>query len=80
MFSPLCYHFVVPVPVLYDVEQFKVPCCELCGGIVKLDVVMFGDNVPQAKVDAVYNEVTCYINFDNLFIYINTTTDLLILD
>ncbi|WLD56718.1 NAD-dependent protein deacetylase [Salinispirillum sp. LH 10-3-1] len=33
-----------------DFSQFSVPHCEQCGGILKPDVVFFGDNVPKARV------------------------------
>ncbi len=33
-----------------DFHQFRVPDCEQCGGILKPDVVFFGDNVPKEKV------------------------------
>ena len=36
--------------VAYD--DFVVPPCPACGGIVKPDVVFFGENVPRARVDA----------------------------
>ena len=38
-----------------DVEQtdgFVAPECERCGGMLKPDVVFFGENVPRARVDA----------------------------
>ncbi len=31
-------------------ESFTVPACERCGGILKPDVVYFGDNVPKERV------------------------------
>ena len=31
-------------------EQFSVPGCPACGGTVKPDVVMFGESVPQSRV------------------------------
>jgi NAD-dependent SIR2 family protein deacetylase len=31
--------------------SFRVPGCEVCGGIVKPDVVFFGENVPLATVE-----------------------------
>ncbi len=31
--------------------SFRVPPCEECGGIVKPDVVFFGENVPRERVD-----------------------------
>lgn len=38
-------------------EQFKAPLCASCGGILKPDIVFFGDNVPRTLVDDVYREV-----------------------
>lgn len=35
-----------------DFSQFQVPSCESCGGILKTDVVFFGDSVPKARVEA----------------------------
>jgi NAD-dependent SIR2 family protein deacetylase len=31
---------------------FRVPCCTACGGVLKPDVVFFGEGVPRARVDA----------------------------
>jgi len=35
-----------------DFAGFDVPACEACGGLLKPDVVFFGENVPRARVDA----------------------------
>lgn len=35
----------------WALESFRVPGCEACGGIVKPDVVFFGENVPKEWVD-----------------------------
>lgn len=35
-----------------DFADFEVPPCPFCGGIVKPDVVFFGENVPRDRVDA----------------------------
>lgn len=35
-----------------DFSQFDVPPCPACGGILKPDVVFFGENVPRDRVDA----------------------------
>ena len=32
-------------------ERFRVPACEGCGGVIKPDVVFFGENVPAAWVE-----------------------------
>lgn len=34
-----------------DFSQFQVPDCPQCGGILKPDVVFFGDNVPKQRVE-----------------------------
>ena len=38
-------------------EKFKVPLCSNCGGILKPDIVFFGDNVTRALVEKVTKEV-----------------------
>ena len=38
------------IPVDDDVSGFRVPDCPACGGIVKPDVVFFGENVPAERV------------------------------
>ena len=35
------------------VQDLVVPDCERCGGVLKPDVVFFGDSVPRERVDAV---------------------------
>ncbi|MEO7052088.1 MAG: Sir2 family NAD-dependent protein deacetylase, partial [Rhodanobacter sp.] len=35
-----------------DFSRFEVPPCPHCGGIVKPDVVFFGEGVPRERVDA----------------------------
>jgi NAD+-dependent protein deacetylase sirtuin 4 len=34
-----------------------IPACDACGGVLKPDVVLFGDNVPRPTVDACYARV-----------------------
>lgn len=36
-------------------ENFNVPGCPVCNGILKPDVVFFGDNVPRDRVDEVFD-------------------------
>src|SRR5207249_3936188 len=38
-----------------DVEAFAVPQCPDCGGVLKPDVVFFGDGVPRTRVDAAFD-------------------------
>ena len=35
-----------------DFDAFDVPACARCGGVLKPDVVFFGENVPRARVEA----------------------------
>ena len=35
-----------------DFSSFAVPFCRRCGGVLKPDVVFFGENVPRDRVDA----------------------------
>ncbi|HEX9109778.1 MAG TPA: NAD-dependent protein deacetylase [Longimicrobiales bacterium] len=35
----------------HALEGFVVPACDACGGIMKPDVVFFGENVPRRRVD-----------------------------
>lgn len=36
------------------VEGFSVPACLYCGGVLKADVVFFGENVPRPRVDRAF--------------------------
>ncbi|MEM9171782.1 MAG: NAD-dependent protein deacetylase [Pseudomonadota bacterium] len=40
-----------------DYGAFAVPDCPTCGGIVKPEVVFFGENVPRLRVEAAYDAV-----------------------
>jgi NAD-dependent SIR2 family protein deacetylase len=40
-----------------DYSGFTVPDCAECGGILKPDVVFFGENVPRARVDRAFDAV-----------------------
>jgi NAD-dependent SIR2 family protein deacetylase len=42
---------------LEDTAGFVVPACEGCGGVLKPDVVFFGENVPPARVERCYAAV-----------------------
>lgn len=37
-----------------ELREFRVPPCAACNGVLKPDVVFFGENVPKAKVDAAW--------------------------
>ncbi|XP_070806760.1 NAD-dependent protein lipoamidase sirtuin-4, mitochondrial [Pituophis catenifer annectens] len=40
-----------------QVRHFRVPSCSKCGGVLKPDVIFFGDNVCKEKVDFVYQRL-----------------------
>ena len=42
---------------LCDTAGFVVPVCETCGGVLKPDVVFFGENVPRARVERCFAAV-----------------------
>ena len=42
---------------LDDTADFVVPACDDCGGVLKPDVVFFGENVPAARVERCYAAV-----------------------
>ncbi|MEJ2343901.1 MAG: NAD-dependent protein deacetylase [Gammaproteobacteria bacterium] len=37
-----------------DFSAFRVPVCERCGGLLKPDVVFFGESVPRARAERAY--------------------------
>jgi NAD-dependent SIR2 family protein deacetylase len=39
------------------IEHFQVPTCLRCGGVLKPDVVFFGENVPAARVEQAYEKL-----------------------
>jgi len=40
-----------------DFSAFSVPACDACGGVLKPDVVFFGENVPRERVAAVHEHL-----------------------
>lgn len=40
-----------------QIKGFKVPSCDKCGGILKPEIIFFGDNVPRPTVDFVFGKV-----------------------
>jgi NAD-dependent SIR2 family protein deacetylase len=43
---------------LEETDGFAVVDCLTCGGVLKPDVVFFGENVPRARVDSCYAQVS----------------------
>lgn len=42
-----------------DFSEFRVPDCEACGGLLKPDVVFFGEAVPRARVEGAVAGLHC---------------------
>ena len=53
---------------LDDTSGFVVPDCDGCGGILKPDVVFFGENVPPARVQRCYDAVDALTAEDALLV------------
>ena len=49
---------------LDDTAGFAVPACEVCGGVIKPDVVFFGENVPTDRVTRCYAAVDALVAAD----------------
>ena len=49
---------------LEETAGFVVPACEDCGGVLKPDVVFFGENVPAARVERCYAAVDALAETD----------------
>jgi NAD-dependent SIR2 family protein deacetylase len=53
---------------LDDTADFVVPDCSSCGGVLKPDVVFFGENVPPARVQRCYDAVDALTPDDALLV------------
>jgi NAD-dependent SIR2 family protein deacetylase len=53
---------------LDDTAEFVVPDCDACGGVLKPDVVFFGENVPPARVQQCYDAVDTLTPDDALLV------------
>jgi NAD-dependent SIR2 family protein deacetylase len=53
---------------LDDTAGFVVPACEGCGGVLKPDVVFFGENVPAPRVQRCYDAVDALTADDCLLV------------
>ena len=42
---------------LEETAGFRVPACQVCGGVLKPDVVFFGENVPKPRVERCFAAV-----------------------
>ncbi len=53
---------------LDDTSDFVVPDCDECGGVLKPDVVFFGENVPAPRVQQCYDAVEALTADDALLV------------
>jgi len=58
---------------LDDTEDFVVPGCERCGGVLKPDVVFFGENVPGRRVDRCYAAVARLAEVDGAMLVVGSS-------
>jgi NAD-dependent SIR2 family protein deacetylase len=58
---------------LDDTGDFVVPSCTGCGGVLKPDVVFFGENVPPARVERCYAAVDALAKSDGVLLAIGTS-------
>ena len=57
---------------LEDTADFVVPDCSSCGGVLKPDVVFFGENVPPARVARCYDAVDA-LTPDDAFLVVGSS-------
>jgi NAD-dependent SIR2 family protein deacetylase len=58
---------------LDDTADFRVPGCERCGGVLKPDVVFFGENVPRRRVDRCYAAVERLAEVDGAMLVVGSS-------
>ena len=50
-----------------------VPACASCGGVLKPDVVFFGENVPAPRVARCYDAVDALLDLDGVLLCVGTS-------
>jgi NAD-dependent SIR2 family protein deacetylase len=58
---------------LEETTGFVVPGCATCDGILKPDVVFFGENVPRAKVERCYEAVQTLADLDGALLVLGSS-------
>jgi NAD-dependent SIR2 family protein deacetylase len=53
---------------LDDTREFVVAACDKCGGVLKPDVVFFGENVPPPRVERCYAAVDRLVDLDGVLL------------
>ncbi|MGV3563848.1 MAG: NAD-dependent protein deacetylase [Nocardioides sp.] len=58
---------------LEDTAGFEVPACEACAGVLKPDVVFFGENVPKDRVERCYAAVESLADTDGALLVVGSS-------
>lgn len=58
---------------LDDTAGFVVPPCETCGGVLKPDVVFFGENVPAPRVERCYEAVDALVESEGALLVVGSS-------
>jgi NAD-dependent SIR2 family protein deacetylase len=58
---------------LEDTDGFVVPACDGCGGVLKPDVVFFGENVPKSRVERCYAAVETLADCDGALLVLGSS-------
>jgi NAD-dependent SIR2 family protein deacetylase len=58
---------------LDDTADFVVPSCDGCGGVLKPDVVFFGENVPPPRVERCYAAVDALADTDGALLVVGSS-------
>jgi NAD-dependent SIR2 family protein deacetylase len=58
---------------LDDTAGFVVPPCETCGGVLKPDVVFFGENVPAPRVERCYEAVDALVETEGALLVVGSS-------
>jgi len=58
---------------LDETDDFVVPACTGCGGVLKPDVVFFGENVPPARVERCYAAVDALAGSGGVLLAVGTS-------
>lgn len=58
---------------LEDTAGFVVPPCDGCGGVLKPDVVFFGENVPKPRVERCYAAVEALADCDGALLVLGSS-------
>jgi NAD-dependent SIR2 family protein deacetylase len=61
------------VDLVRETRTFVVPDCEQCGGILKPDVVFFGENVPADRVARCYDAVDALDAVDGALVVVGSS-------